>query len=129
VAHIYDENEHRAQRSAPSRIQSGDSAQEWRALMMKMSTARAPEHRSTLSTPHLGISISLYQHRQPLSKRHEATDNNSNNQQHQGDQHRGEKKKEERREHRALKTTKGQEPRRKTRHNNRTTSASKGKRK
>jgi hypothetical protein len=44
---IYDEKNHRAQRSKPSRIQSGNSVREWRTSMMKTSTAHAPEHRST----------------------------------------------------------------------------------
>jgi hypothetical protein len=44
-AHIYDENEYRAQRPTPSRIQSSDSAREWRTFMMKMNTAHSVPHR------------------------------------------------------------------------------------
>jgi hypothetical protein len=42
---MYDENEHHAQRSTPSRIQSNNLVREWRTFMMKISTTHSVLHR------------------------------------------------------------------------------------
>jgi hypothetical protein len=87
AAHIYADNDHRAQRSTASRIQSNNLVRLWHAFMRKMNTTHSVQHRhgykvaiwrgSYDENEHrartgaqfyfvvdLSIGISLYQHRQ-----------------------------------------------------------------